>query len=69
MTSLAERVDVVIGVDTHKHTHTAAVIDAGTGGALAELTVPTDAGGYLRLLDWAGQHGTGRVWAIEGAGG
>ena len=39
MTMLAEIVDVVIGVDTHKHTHTAAVIIAGTGSAVAEATV------------------------------
>jgi transposase len=69
MTSLAEHTGVVIGVDTHKHTHTAAVIDAATGGTLGELTVATDAGGYLRLLDWAGQHATDRLWALEGAGG
>ncbi len=31
MTMLAEIVDVVIGVDTHKHTHTAGVILSGTG--------------------------------------
>ena len=36
MTMLAEVVDVVIGVDTHKHTHTAAVIDAATGASLDE---------------------------------
>ena len=27
MTMLSEIVDVVIGVDTHKHTHTAAMVD------------------------------------------
>ena len=36
MTMLAELVDVVIGVDTHKHTHTAAVVAAATGGLVAE---------------------------------
>ena len=69
MPSLADLVDVVIGVDTHKHTHTAAVVDASTGGLLAELTVPTDARGYQQLLEWAGVHGAVRVWALEGAGG
>lgn len=49
MASLAEVVDVVIGVDTHKHTHTAAVVAAGTGGQLAELTVDTDLDGYTSL--------------------
>ena len=28
MASLAEVVDIVIGVDTHKHTHTAAIVSA-----------------------------------------
>lgn len=31
MPMLAELVEVVIGVDTHKHTHTAAVVVAATG--------------------------------------
>src|SRR5262245_59781385 len=69
MTSLAEVVDVVIGVDTHKHTHTAAVVKAGTGGQLAELTVGTDPDGYQALVDLAERHGGRRVWAIEGTGG
>lgn len=33
---LAERVEIVIGVDTHKHTHTAAVVTAATGGPKAQ---------------------------------
>ncbi len=68
MPSLAEVVDVVIGVDTHKHTHTAALVDARTGGKLAEVTVATDPSGYQQLLGWAGSHGA-RAWAVEGAGG
>lgn len=69
MPSLAEVVDVVIGVDTHKHTHTAAVVDPATGGLLAELTVATDPGGYARMLEWARAYGHERAWALEGAGG
>lgn len=69
MPSLAELVDVVIGVDTHKHTHTAAVVDATTGGVLAEVTVATDAAGYAHLLAWATAHADVRAWALEGAGG
>jgi hypothetical protein len=34
LTDLREVVDVVIGVDTHVHTHCAAVVDAATGGVL-----------------------------------
>jgi hypothetical protein len=41
MAMLADSVEVVIGVDTHKHTHTAAVLAAATGQTLASLTVAT----------------------------
>jgi hypothetical protein len=37
--SLSEIVDVVIGVDTHAATHSAAAVDAHTGGVLGEGTV------------------------------
>ena len=69
MTMLAEQVDVVIGVDTHKHTHTAAVVIARTGAAIDELTVPTDPDGYAALVELADRHGAVRAWAIEGTGG
>ncbi|MGE3835783.1 MAG: IS110 family transposase, partial [Acidimicrobiia bacterium] len=69
MASLAEIVDVVIGVDTHKHTPPAAVVAAGTGGQLAELTVATDPDGYAALVELADAHGGLRAWAIEGTGG
>ena len=49
MIMLAERVDVVIGIDTHKHTHTAAVVAAGTGASLETVTVCTDPDGYRRV--------------------
>ena len=39
MSMLADQVDVVIGVDTHKASHTAAVVEP-TGGVVAHLTVP-----------------------------
>lgn len=48
MTSLAGIAEVVIGVDTHVRTHSAAAVDARTGGVLAEITVTADAGGYRR---------------------
>jgi transposase len=69
MTMLAEAVDVVIGVDTHKHTHTAAVIVASTGAAVGELTVDTDPDGYVALLAMADEHSGLRAWSIEGTGG
>jgi transposase len=69
MSSLSEIVDVVIGVDTHVETHTAAVVDARTGAVLDELTVSTTVEGYRDLVDLADAHSPLRVWAIEGTGG
>ena len=68
MTMLADRVDAVIGVDTHKHTHTAAVVTP-TGGLVDHLTAPSDAPGAGRLLAFARGRAPGRrAWAIEGTG-
>ena len=53
LTDLREVVDVVIGVDTHMHTHTAAVVDTRTGGVLDELTVEATADGYAQLVEFA----------------
>ena len=69
MNSLSEIVEVVIGVDTHVETHTAAVVDARTGAVLEELTVPTTPQGCQELVDLADAHSSLRVWAIEGTGG
>lgn len=68
MDSLTDLVDVVIGVDTHVDTHTAAVVNAGTGGVLAELTVEATATGYAELVAFADEHSGLRAWAIEGTG-
>jgi len=65
---LAQRVDHVIGVDTHRDSHTAAVLDT-TGGVVADLTVPADAFGYKRVLAFGRMHAPARrAWAIEGTG-
>ncbi|MBJ7450538.1 MAG: IS110 family transposase [Blastococcus sp.] len=69
MTMLTELVEVVIGVDTHKHTHTAAVVQAATGAVLAEVTVSADPDGYAELRALAEQHPGVRAWALEGSGG
>lgn len=68
MPELAQVVDFVVGVDTHKNSHTAAII-LPTGGEIAHLTVATDAFGYKRLLSFAKEQAPGRrTWAIEGTG-
>ncbi len=69
LTDLRELVDVVIGVDTHVHTHSAAVVDAATGGVLDEITVEATAEGYAELVEFANHHATLRAWAIGGTSG
>lgn len=67
---LSEVVDVVIGVDTHVETHSAAAIDVRTGGVLAEITIAATAEGYAELVGFAdvvaAEHMALRAWAIEG---
>ena len=43
---LAEQVDYVIGVDTHRDQHTLAVVVAPTGAVVAQQSVAADARGY-----------------------
>lgn len=63
-------VECVIGVDTHKDTHTAAVVVAGTGAVLEIVTVAANTDGYEAIVELADTHGepTGRAWSIEGTG-
>jgi transposase len=69
MTMLADVVEVVIGVDTHKDTHTAAVVNASTGAVLERGTVTADPDGYRQLLAMLEEHPGLRAWALEGSGG
>ena len=65
--SLAGDADLIIGVDTHLDSHTAAACDP-RGRAVAQLQVPATAAGYAQLLAWA-QSAAGdsrAVWAVEG---
>jgi hypothetical protein len=58
-----------VGVDTHKHPHTAAVVVAATGAVIEQVTVPAAPAGYQQLLQLASRQPGQRVWAIEGTGG
>jgi transposase len=58
---------VMIGIDPHKASHTAAAIDK-TEKVLGELTVRSGANQVERLVGWASQFEE-RTWAVEGAGG
>ena len=65
---LADQVDHIIGVDTHRDAHSAAIVNPA-GAVEADITLAADAFGYRRLLRFAGEHAAGRrVWAIEGTG-
>ncbi len=66
---LADEVDYVIGVDTHRDQHTLAVVVAPTGAVLAQTVVRATGRGYAQALRFAESHAGGvRAWAIEGAG-
>jgi transposase len=68
MPILSEIVDVVIGVDTHKDTHTAAAVTS-TGAVLDLVTVRADAAGYAALVAFADRYEGLRAWAMESANG
>jgi transposase len=66
---LSGQVEYVIGVDTHRDTNTAAVVEASTGAVIDHLQCTTDAMGYKRCYAFATKNAPGRrVWAIEGTG-
>jgi transposase len=64
---LADVIDAVIGVDTHRDVHHA-VIARASGVVIAACSVPNTSGGYARLLAWAREHAPGPQLAacIEG---
>jgi transposase len=64
---LADVIDAVIGVDTHRDTHHAEIAHPG-GAVIATCSVPSTSAGYALLLSWAREHAPGpRVAAcIEG---
>ena len=66
---LADEVDYVVGVDTHRDQHVLAVVAAPTGVVVAQRSVFASARGYAEALRFAQAHAAGgRVWAVEGAG-
>jgi transposase len=54
---------IVIGIDSHKRTHTAVAVD-GTGRKLAEKTLPATSAGHLELVRWAARFSE-RRFALE----
>lgn len=56
---------IVIGTDTHKRTHTAAAVFAGTGQLAAERTAAAREPGFRELLTWGRELDEERIWALE----
>jgi len=56
---------IVIGADTHKHSHTVGAVDAATGRPRGDRTVKAKRRSFEDLLVWARGLDGERVWAIE----
>jgi transposase len=66
---VADEVDYVIGVDTHRDEHMLAAVTAPAGAVVAGEAVGADVRGYRATLRFAARYAAGRrVWAIEGSG-
>lgn len=62
-----EQVEVIGGVDTHRDSHTAAVIDMA-GRLLGSAQFPASGSGYQGLLAWLRTFGIVLVLGVEGTG-
>jgi transposase len=56
---------IVMGVDTHKRSHTLVALDAATGVTRGQLTIPATDDGPLLALRFAAELDPERVWAVE----
>jgi hypothetical protein len=66
---LADELDYVVGVDTHRDQHVLAIVVVPTGAVIAQRSVATTARGYVAALRFGDEFAPGaRLWAIEGAG-
>jgi transposase len=66
---LADELDYVVGVDTHRDEHVLAAVAAPAGAVVARQAVAANARGYRETLRFAEQYAPGsRAWAIEGTG-
>jgi transposase len=65
--STSATTEVVLGVDTHLHSHVAVALDR-LGRKLGVLAVPTTKKGYQALVSWAEGFGDVRCAGVEGTG-
>lgn len=64
MPILAELVDAVIGIDTHRDTHQVE-ITLPTGAPIATCTITNDTHGYAQLLGFIAEHAPGPALAVS----
>jgi transposase len=66
---LADELDYVLGVDTHRDEHVVAVLTAPAAAVVAGKAVRANGRGYRETLRFADRYAAGRrAWAIEGSG-
>jgi len=56
---------IVIGTDTHKHSHALSAVDEGTGRVRGCREIKAEESGHLAAVRWARGLDEERVWAIE----
>ena len=61
---LAELVDAVVGVDTHRDTHQVEIAHP-TGTPIATITISNDSTGFAELLGWIFDHAPGPRLAVS----
>ncbi len=57
---LADELDYVVGVETHRDEHVLAVLAAPAGAVIAKRAVAANAGGYRAALRFVEEHADGR---------
>ena len=64
----SQEVTLIVGVDVHKHTHAAALIDE-RGGLIDALSIANSPKGYRQLIDWlVDRQAAGAVIGVESPG-
>ena len=61
MPMLAEFLDAVVGVDTHRDTHQVEIA-LPNGAPIAVTTISNDTNGYAELLAWIVDHAPDHAW-------
>jgi hypothetical protein len=56
---LAEELDFVLGVDTHRDVHAVGVVEVRSGVVVFEATIAADGEGYAEALRLAQRHAPG----------